>query len=119
MFIGKRCNCSGKGNKCVSSKRDLKKLCDNLTLLSVRSRLDLLFLLKEKSHCVCDLTKHTDMSQSLISHHLSDLTAAGLVKSRREGKYMDYYLTSKGEELVKTLMTMTGEIKGGENHNEK
>jgi ArsR family transcriptional regulator len=119
MFISKRCNCSTKDNKCVPSKTDLKELSDNLTLLSVKSRLDLLFLLKDKSHCVCDLTEHTDMSQSLISHHLSDLTTAGFVDSKREGKYIDYFLTPKGEELVETLMFMTNEIKGGEVKNEK
>jgi ArsR family transcriptional regulator len=114
MFISKRCNCSAKHNKCVPSKIDLKQLSDNLTLLSVKSRLDLLFLLKDKSHCVCDLTEHTDMSQSLISHHISDLTAAGFVNSKREGKFVEHYLTLKGQDLVKTLMAMTAEIKGGE-----
>lgn len=114
MFISKRCNCSTKDNKCIPSKIDLEKLSDNLTLLSVKSRLNLLFLLKDKSHCVCDLTEHTDMSQSLISHHLADLTTAGLVDSRREGKFIDFFLTPKGEELVKTLITMTNEIEGGE-----
>lgn len=114
MFIGKRCDCSTKNNKCIPSGIDLKKLSGDLTLLSVKSRLDLLFLLKDKSHCVCDLTVHTDMSQSLISHHLSDLTTAGFVDGKREGKYIDYYLTPKGEELVKTLMTIIGATKGGE-----
>jgi len=97
----------------------LQNLSDNLALLSVKSRLDLLFLLKDKAHCVCDLTEHTDMSQSLISHHISDLTAAGFVNSKREGKYVEHYLTPKGEELVNTLMTMTTETKGGEINNEK
>lgn len=119
MFISKRCNCSTKDNKCISPEIDLKKLSNDLTLLSVKSRLDLLFLLKGKSHCVCDLTVHTDMSQSLISHHLSDLSEAGFVDSRREGKYIDYYLTDRGEELVKTLMAITGKTKGGESHNGK
>jgi DNA-binding transcriptional ArsR family regulator len=104
MFISKRCDCSSKKNKCIPSEVDLQELSDKLTLLSVKSRLGLLFLLKDKSHCVCDLTEHTKMSQSLISHHLSDLTTAGFVNSKREGKYIDYYLTPKGEGLVKTLM---------------
>jgi len=94
---------------------DLKKLSDNLTLLSVRSRLELLFFLNDKSHCVCDLITHTNMSQSLISHHLSDLTSAGFVDSKREGKFVEHYLTPKGKTLAKTLMIMTTESKGGEN----
>jgi len=115
--MGKRCKCSSKNNKCLQSEVDLERLSDNLTLLSVKSRLDILFLLKDKPHCVCDLITHTDMSQSLISHHLSDLTFAGFVDNKREGKYIEHYLTQKGKDLVKTLMTMTSEIKGGEIHN--
>lgn len=114
MFISKRCDCSTKENKCVPSEIDLQKLSDNLTLLSVKSRLDLLFLLKDRSHCVCDLTEHTEMSQSLISHHLSDLTKAGFVDSKREGKFIDYFLTIKGDEIVKILIMLTSESKGGE-----
>jgi len=119
MFISKRCDCATKDNGRIPSETDLKKLSNNLILLSVKSRLDLLFLLKDKSHCVCDLMVHTDMSQSLISHHLSDLTKAGFVNSKREGRYMDYSLTSKGNRLVKMLITIIGETKGGEIHNEK
>ena len=55
------------------------------------------------------------MSQSLISHHLSDLTSAGFVDSKREGKFVEHYLTPKGRTLAKTLMIMTTESKGGEN----
>ena len=116
MFISKRCDCSSKENKCIPSNVDLQKLSDNLTLLSVKSRLDLLFLLNDKSHCVCDLGEHTEMSQSLISHHLSDLTKAGFVDSKREGKFIDYFLTPKGDDLVKTLITLTNKNKGGEDN---
>jgi ArsR family transcriptional regulator, arsenate/arsenite/antimonite-responsive transcriptional repressor len=114
MFMGKRCQCSSR--ECPQSKADLKSLSDNLTLLSVKSRLDILFLLKDKPHCVCDLITHTNMSQSLISHHLSDLACAGFVESKRAGKYIDYDLTSEGKNLVKTLMSMMNK-KGGENKN--
>jgi len=103
MFISKRCDCSSKKNKCIPSGIDLQKLSNNLTLISVKSRLDLLFLLNEKPHCVCDLGEHTKLSQSLISHHLSDLTKAGFVDNKRVGKYTDYFLTLKGKALVKTL----------------
>jgi len=54
------------------------------------------------------------MSQSLISHHLSDLTSAGLINSTREGKYVEHYLTPKGKILARMLMTMTNKIEGGE-----
>lgn len=108
MFISKRCNCFSKISHCCQRGKVVENLSKDLSLLSTKSRLDILFLLKDKPHCVCDLMSHTDMSQSLISHHLSDLTNAGLLESKREGKYIDYYLTKKGEKTVKALSEMIG-----------
>lgn len=72
-------------------------------MVSVKSRLELLFLLHNKPHCVCDLIEHTGMSQSLISHHLSDLETKRYISSKRNGKFIDYQLTLKG---IKTLKAM-------------
>ena len=111
MFISKRCDCLSKLGKCCQSIKNTERLSKDLNLLSVKSRLDILFLLKDKPHCVCDLISHTDMSQSLISHHLADLTDAGYVKNKREGKYLDYYLTLKGKQLLEGLLVMIGNRK--------
>jgi len=108
MFISKRCKCSSKNSQSGKFDKKMEQLTKDLNILSVKSRLDILFLLKDKPHCVCDLMSHTDMSQSLISHHLSDLTNAGFLEGKREGKYIDYYLTKKGEKTVKSLSEMIG-----------
>ncbi len=111
MFISKRCGCRSKACSCYQYNKAIKKLCKDLSLLSVKSRLDILFLLKDKPHCVCDLISHTNMSQSLISHHLSDLTDANLVTNKRQGKYIDYYLTNKGKKLLQALLLIIGKKK--------
>lgn len=116
MFISKRCDCFSKISKCCQKEEVSKSLSKDLGLLSVKSRLDILFLLKAKPHCVCDLENHTGMSQSLISHHLSDLTNAGFIESKREGKYMDYCLTDKGRRFLKALLLMLDQKKGGDNN---
>jgi len=103
MFISKRCNCK---NKCCSSSKNIKGLIKDLNLLSTRSRLDILFLLKDKPHCVNDIMAHTELSQSLVSHHLSDLLASGFIESKREGKFIDYFLTKKGEQAIRGLGEM-------------
>lgn len=115
MFISKKCGCRSKGGECCCSDKDLTKLTNNLTLLSIKSRLAILFLLKDKPHCVCDLVMHTDMSQSLISHHLADLTDAGLIMGKREGKYVEYSLTHKGERSLEALFIIMGNKEGGDN----
>ena len=102
MFIYKRCCCSSKKSSCCSSK-ELNKLSSDLSVISVKTRLEILYLLKYKPHCVCDIEAHTGMSQSLISHHLADLENSHLIKSKREGKFVDYFLTTKGAKTVRAL----------------
>jgi DNA-binding transcriptional ArsR family regulator len=53
------------------------------------------------------------MSQSLVSHHLADLTTTGFVERKREGKYIDYYLTKKGEQFIQALLLMMSKKGGG------
>ena len=109
----KRCKCTSKKGSCCGFTEELDTLSGDLTLLAVKSRLDILFLLKNRPHCACDLMAHTNMSQSLVSHHLADLTTAGFVKRKREGKYIDYYLTKKGEQSIQALLLMMSGKGGG------
>jgi DNA-binding transcriptional ArsR family regulator len=54
--------------------------------------------------CVCDLAWVVERSQNLVSHHVRRLRAAGLVRSRREGKMVMYALTPTGECLLGRLL---------------
>jgi len=53
--------------------------------------------------CVCDLAWVLGRAQNLVSHHVRRLKAAGLVRSRRDGKMVMYALTSTGEELLRAV----------------
>lgn len=103
MFISKRCGCATEKTESGFDGRKLKKLSDDLSVIAVKSRLELLFLLNKKPHCVCDLMEHTKMSQSLISHHLADLDKRGYISNQRNGKYVDYHLTEKGKGAMRAL----------------
>ena len=50
--------------------------------------------------CVCDLAWIAGRAENLVGHHLRALRAAGLARSRREGKVVFYALTPLGRELV-------------------
>jgi len=58
-------------------------------------RLRLFQLLASRDElCVCHLTEALDLPQSTVSRHLGILRHAGLVATRREGKWMHYRLTN-------------------------
>ena len=52
----------------------------------------ILFVLFEAELCVCDLAAALNMTQSAISHQLRVLKQARLVRNRREGKTIFYFL---------------------------
>jgi ArsR family transcriptional regulator len=59
------------------------------------NRLKIVKLLKEGELCACELTIALSSSQSTVSHHLSVLKNAGLIKERKEGKW-SYFRLSEG-----------------------
>lgn len=88
--------------KSIESKQ-VATLSSILKIVSEESRLKLLCILNTNRHCVCELMKHVDMSQSLISHHLKDLKRAGVVGSKKEGLRVYYFLTKKGKNIINLL----------------
>ena len=54
--------------------------------------------------CVCDLAWVCERSDQLVSHHVRQLRAAGLVDSRRDGKMVMYALTPQGVALLAAVL---------------
>src|ERR1700712_887412 len=54
--------------------------------------------------CVCDLAWVCERSDKLVSHHVRQLRAAGLVRSRRDGKMVLYELTEAGAALLAAVL---------------
>jgi DNA-binding transcriptional ArsR family regulator len=52
--------------------------------------------------CVCEFEPIVDVSESAISHALSDLVDAGLVTRRKEGNWRYYDATELAAELFQT-----------------
>jgi ArsR family transcriptional regulator len=70
----------------------MKELLTMLKALSDETRLRILKLLEHGELCVCDIVAAFDTSQPKISFHLAVLKTAGLVRDRKEGKWMHYRL---------------------------
>jgi DNA-binding transcriptional ArsR family regulator len=61
-------------------------------LLSATVRLHLVWLLAEGERDVGTLAEEVGQSVATVSHHLSKLKLAGLVRARREGKRQVYFV---------------------------
>lgn len=70
----------------------LNKLSNFFKILGDHTRTKILFALDKNEMCVCDIANVLNMSKSSISHQLSYLRNAGIVKCRKEGKEAFYML---------------------------
>ena len=74
---------------------DEERLYDLAELFKVfgdTTRIRILYVLFESETCVCDIAELLNMTQSAISHQLRILKQAHLVRNRREGKTVYYFL---------------------------
>jgi ArsR family transcriptional regulator len=71
------------------------------------TRLRLLNLIGNREICVCYFVEILGMSQPKISRHLAYLRRAGVVASRREGKWMHYRLSVPKDEAAAALLRET------------
>jgi DNA-binding transcriptional ArsR family regulator len=60
--------------------------------LADTTRLRILGLLAVREMCVCEIMVALDLTQPTASHHLRILENVGLVKDRKEGKWVFYAL---------------------------
>jgi ArsR family transcriptional regulator len=63
--------------------------------LSDETRLRIIKLLERGELCVCDITAALDMVQPKVSFHLSTLKEAGLIRDRKQGRWIHYSLDDK------------------------
>jgi DNA-binding transcriptional ArsR family regulator len=71
--------------------------------LADTTRLRILGLLAVREMCVCEVMVALDLTQPTASHHLRILENVGLVKDRKEGKWVFYALhdPAQTENLLK------------------
>ncbi|MBI4849187.1 MAG: metalloregulator ArsR/SmtB family transcription factor [Nitrospirae bacterium] len=68
----------------------MQELLNVFKALSDETRLRILKIAEKGEICVCDLVSVLDMSQPKISFHLNTLKEAGLLKDRKQGKWVHY-----------------------------
>jgi ArsR family transcriptional regulator, arsenate/arsenite/antimonite-responsive transcriptional repressor len=66
------------------------KTAEYLAALGNEHRLKLVELLGGGERCVCELTCEFELDPSVISRHLAVLEQAGVIVSRRDGRWIHY-----------------------------
>ena len=83
--------------------RIFKALCDE-------NRVRVLRLLGGGEGCACRLLEELEVGQPPLSHHMRILCESGLVRCRREGKWMHYSLSPEGfSRAMACLRELSGE----------
>ncbi len=82
---------------------------DELLLLSKamadKNRLRIVALIRrEKALCVCEICDTLGLSQPLVSRHLRQLKTAGVLQSRKEGKWALYEITDTPSALLSAYL---------------
>jgi len=72
----------------------VKKQSRVFKALADETRLRILKILEVREMCVCEVMVALDLTQPTASHHLGLLENAGLVKARKEGKWVFYSIAN-------------------------
>ena len=78
-----------------------ERLADLFHALSDPTRLRILSALRNGEQCVCNLTGLLVAQQSRLSFHMKTLKDAGLVKDRREGRWIHYSLVPEAVDEIR------------------
>ncbi|MFL5497410.1 MAG: ArsR/SmtB family transcription factor [Gemmatimonadaceae bacterium] len=73
--------------------------------LSDETRLEIIELLRKGERCVCELTDTLDAAQSRLSFHLRVLKDAGIVRDRKDGRWVHYELEPEAFEEIEILVS--------------
>lgn len=90
---------------------DIDVLASVLKILGEEKRLSILYLLKNKSYCFCELEYALKLSQPTITHHLKKLKSIGLIRLEKDGRWTIAELDKP--EMINYLDAILGLIKNG------
>jgi ArsR family transcriptional regulator, arsenate/arsenite/antimonite-responsive transcriptional repressor len=88
----------------VSVQSKTERAVDLFHALSDVTRLEIIELLRKGERCVCELTDSLDAAQSRLSFHLRVLRDAGIVRDRKDGRWVHYELEPDAFEEIESLV---------------
>jgi ArsR family transcriptional regulator len=88
----------------VASHHRTERAVELFHALSDETRLQIIELLHKGERCVCELTDSLDTAQSRLSFHLRVLRDAGIVRDRKDGRWVYYELDPDAFEEAESLV---------------
>ena len=89
-------------------KKNYEQHAEIFMALSDTNRLMILEMLSGKELCACEILEEFEITQPTLSHHMKILCDSGIVKGRKQGKWMFYSLNARGcEKTVSLLKNLT------------
>jgi ArsR family transcriptional regulator len=89
----------------VATHHSTERAIELFHALSDETRLEIIELLRKGERCVCELTDALDAAQSRLSFHLRVLKDAGIVRDRKDGRWVHYELDRQAFEEIETLVS--------------
>ncbi len=84
---------------------DAERLAERAAALGDPTRVALAVAIRGGDElCVCDLSWIVERPEKVVSHHVRKMRAAGVLRSRRDGRMVMYSLTEHGRHLIDVLV---------------
>lgn len=83
----------------------MKEKADIFKALGDETRLTIIDMLSCGEICACKIIEGLNLSQPTISHHMKVLQQVGLVKARKDGRWMHYSIDKEKVEEIKEFIT--------------
>jgi ArsR family transcriptional regulator len=90
----------------------MKRESEILAALGNEHRLKIVEFLRVGECCVCEITPRFELDPSVVSRHLATLERAGIVASRRDGRWIHYRIA---DPRVLRLLAAAGSLAGQRN----
>jgi ArsR family transcriptional regulator len=91
----------------------MREVLDMFKAAGDENRVRILFMLKIRPLCVCEIEEVLDIALSTVSQHLRFMKYAGLIRDTREGRWIIYRLAEGNTHLVQ-LMELLDKLLGND-----
>lgn len=82
--------------------------------LGDKTRLNILVILTCKDFCAKGISRYLNISEAAVSQHLKILKEADIIKGRKSGYYMKYFINKETMDYIKNFINLVTDDKNPE-----